>query len=374
MSTETPPSTNPPGNDGLLHLRFNSDPSVHRSAAPGIEVERVTHWFSEHASQFRPPFAFQALPGGHSNLTYLVTDADGATCVIRRGPLGHVLPTAHDMGREFRAIHALGPTRVPVPAAIGFCDDDTVTGAPFYVMGHVEGIVLHDVSAAAALPVALRAKTSESIFDVLGELHAVDIDEVGLQGHGKRDGYVERQLRRWYQQYTAMKTAEVPSVDIAFEKLITSLPTQQRAAIVHGDFRLGNCITDNTSGAIVAVLDWEISTLGDPMADLGYLVTTWVRTAGQVGNGNESAAPTLAEGFLDVEPLVARYAAASGLDVSDLPWYTAFNHWKGACIIQGVATRYRGGAKGAEGLDLSIFDRSVVERSEAALAMLESLS
>jgi aminoglycoside phosphotransferase (APT) family kinase protein len=351
VSTETPPSTNP----------------------PGIEVERVTQWFGQHAPQFRPPFAFQVLPGGHSNLTYLVTDADGATCVIRRGPLGHVLPTAHDMGREFRAIHALGQTPVPVPEAIGLCTDETVTGAPFYVMGHVEGVVLHDLASTAALPVELRATTSNSIFDVLGLLHAVDIASVGMDAHGKRDGYVERQLRRWYQQYTAMKTADVPSVDIAYEKLIASIPTQQRAAIVHGDFRLGNCITNTTTGHIAAVLDWEISTLGDPMADLGYLVTTWVRTSTQVGNGNESVAPTLAEGFLDVAPLVERYAASSGLDVSDLPWYTAFNHWKGACIIQGVATRYRGGAKGAEGLDLSAFDRSVVDRSAAALAMLESL-
>ena len=352
MSVDTAPSSNP----------------------PGIEVDAVTRWFTQHAPQFQPPFTFDALPGGHSNLTYRVTDAAGATCVFRRGPLGHVLPTAHDMGREFRAIHALGPTRVPVPHAIGLCDDISVTGAPFYVMGHVEGVVLHDVASTAALPVALRRVTSESIFDVLGELHAVDIDEVGLDSHGKRTGYVERQLRRWYQQYTAMKSTEVPSVDQAYEKLIASIPTQQRSAVVHGDFRLGNCITNITTGKIAAVLDWEISTLGDPMADLGYLVTTWVRTPGQVGNGNETAAPTLADGFSDIEPLVARYAASSGLDISDLPWYTAFNHWKGACIIQGVVTRYRGGAKGAEGLDLSIFDQSVVDRSGAALQMLNSLS
>jgi aminoglycoside phosphotransferase (APT) family kinase protein len=361
---------------GLHDRRVSSTPASNDSPVtdpPGVDVDSVTRWFADNAPQFRPPFSFHALPGGHSNLTYRVTDSEGKQCVLRRGPLGHVLPTAHDMGREFRAIHALGPTPVPVPEAIGFCDDVSVTGAPFYVMGHVAGVVLHDLASTASLPVALRATTSESIFDVLGELHAVDIDAVGLDAHGKRDGYVERQLRRWYQQYTAMKTTEVPSVDAAYEKLINSLPTQQRAAVVHGDFRLGNCITDTTTGKIAAVLDWEISTLGDPMADLGYLVTTWVRNSGQVGNGNEAAAPTLADGFLEIEPLVARYAAASGLDVSDLPWYTAFNHWKGACIIQGVVTRYRGGAKGAEGLDLSVFDRSVVDRSAAALAMLETL-
>jgi aminoglycoside phosphotransferase (APT) family kinase protein len=340
----------------------------------GIDVPNVTKWFAVNAPQFAAPFGFTALAGGHSNLTYLVTDANGKTCVLRRGPLGHVLPTAHDMGREFRAIKSLGGTAVPVPEAIGLCTDESVIGTTFYVMGHVEGVVLHDLAATAALPQALRATTSESIFDVLGELHAVDIDTVGMDAHGKREGYVERQLKRWYQQFTAMKTNDVPTVDAAYEKLIASIPRQQRAAIVHGDFRLGNCITNTTTGKIVAVLDWEISTLGDPMADLGYLITTWVRRQGEIGNGDESAAPTLAEGFLDTQPLVDRYAAASGLDVSDLPWYTAFNHWKGACIIQGVVTRYRAGAKGDTELDLTVFDRIVVDRSTAALEALDALS
>jgi aminoglycoside phosphotransferase (APT) family kinase protein len=348
------------------------DPSA-LGVVPGIDIERVTDWFATNAPQFVSPFTFEALVGGHSNLTYRVTDANGQKCVLRRGPLGHVLPTAHDMGREFRAIHALGPTPVPVPHAIGLCTDATVTGAPFYVMAHVDGVVLHDLKATDHVAPHLRSATSHSIFDVLGQLHAVDIDAVGMDAHGKRDGYVERQLKRWYQQFTAMKDREVPTVDEAYNKLIASIPTQQRAAIVHGDFRLGNCITDPVSGQIVAVLDWEISTLGDPMADLGYLVTTWVRKSGEVGNGDESAAPTLAEGFLDVEPLVARYAATSGLDVSDLPWYTAFNHWKGACIIQGVVTRYRGGATGATDLDLSVFDKIVVDRSTHALAALNAL-
>ncbi len=339
----------------------------------GFNVANLTVWLSEHHPTFRPPFTFTQLTGGHSNLTYRMTSTDGQSAVVRRGPLGHVLATAHDMGREFRAIQALGPTPVPVPEAIGFCDDESVIGAPFYVMGDVHGVVLHDLAATAALPEALRGETSESIFDTLGELHALDIDSIGLDAHGKREGYVERQLRRWYQQFTAMKVSEVPTVDAAYEKLIKSVPTQQRSTVVHGDFRLGNCITNTTNGKIAAVLDWEISTLGDPMADLGYLATTWVRTLGQVGNGDESAPPTMADGFLDIEPLVERYARKSGLDISQLPWYEAFNHWKGACIIQGVVTRYRGGAKGDTDLDLTVFDRIVVDRSTAALAALEAL-
>jgi aminoglycoside phosphotransferase (APT) family kinase protein len=347
----------------------DTEPNTSQDPA-GVNLANVTTWFAENAAQFVAPFSFTPLTGGHSNLTYLVTDASGLTCVFRRGPLGHVLATAHDMGREFRAIKSLGNTRVPVPQAIGMCTDDSVTGAPFYVMGHVGGVVLHDLASTDALPQSLRPVTSESIFDVLGELHAVDIDAVGMDAHGKREGYVERQLKRWYQQFTAMKDREVPSVDAAYEKLIASIPRQQRATIVHGDFRLGNCITDTTTGKIVAVLDWEISTLGDPMADLGYLATTWVREQNQVGNGDESAAPTLADGFLDIAPLIDRYATSSGLDVSDLPWYTAFNHWKGACIIQGVVTRYRAGAKEAAGQNLEVFDRIVVDRSQAALDAL----
>ncbi len=358
----------------IMSVTSSTSPDSSASATPpGIDVDPVTKWFATNAPQFTAPFTFHPLPGGHSNLTYRVVDATGQQCVLRRGPLGHVLPTAHDMGREFRAIHALGPTPVPVPIAIGLCTDDSVTGAPFYVMEHVDGVVLHDLKATQAIPQELRATTSESMFDVLGQLHAVDIDSIGMDAHGKRDGYVERQLKRWYQQFTAMKDRDVPTVDEAYNKLISSIPTQQRAAIVHGDFRLGNCITDPATGLIVAVLDWEISTLGDPMADLGYLVTTWVRNTTDIGNGDESAAPTLADGFLDVEPLVARYTATSGLDISDLPWYTAFNHWKGACIIQGVVTRYRGGAKGSTDLDLGVFDKIVVDRSTAALAALNEL-
>jgi aminoglycoside phosphotransferase (APT) family kinase protein len=355
----------------IMGVTLPSDPETY--APPGIDIDRVTGWFGANAPRFTAPFTFTPLAGGHSNLTYRVTDAAGQQCVLRRGPLGHVLPTAHDMGREFRAIAALGPTPVPVPGAIGLCTDEAVTGAPFYVMEHVEGVVLHDLKAATLIPQQLRSTTSESIFDVLGQLHAVDIDAVGMDAHGKREGYVERQLKRWYQQFTAMKDREVPTVDEAYNKLMARIPTQQRAAIVHGDFRLGNCITDPKTGCIVAVLDWEISTLGDPMADLGYLVTTWVRHDGDIGNGDQSTAPTMAEGFLDVEPLVARYAATSGLDVSDLGWYTAFNHWKGACIIQGVVTRYRGGATGSTELDLNVFDKIVVDRSTAALQALNAL-
>jgi aminoglycoside phosphotransferase (APT) family kinase protein len=345
----------------------------HPQLPAGVDVAKVSAWFAQHIPQVSLPLTFHQLPGGHSNLTYRVTGGNGKTAVLRRGPLGHVLPTAHDMGREFRAISALGPTAVPVPEALGFCEDESVIGAKFYVMGNVEGVVMHDFAATAAFSPQLLRVTSESMFDVLGELHAVDIAAVGMDAHGKRDGYVERQLKRWYQQFTAMKDREVPTVDAAYNKLIASIPTQQRAAIVHGDYRLGNTITDTTTGKVAAVLDWEISTLGDPMADLGYLVTTWVRKEGQVGNGDESAAPTMAEGFLDVDPLVARYAATSGLDVSDLPWYAAFNHWKGACIIQGVVTRYRGGATGDTSLDLNVFDRIVVDRSTAALEALNAL-
>jgi aminoglycoside phosphotransferase (APT) family kinase protein len=341
----------------------------------GVDVPKVTRWFAEHLPQFTAPFHWTLLAGGHSNLTYRVTDADGATVVLRRPPLGHVLASAHDMSREYRAIAALGPVGIPVPPALGLCTDLDVNGAPFYVMGLVPGVVLHTLDICLKeLPEHLRRTTGESMFDVLADLHAVDVDAVGLDVHGPKEGYCQRQINRWYKQYTAMKYREIPDVDACFERLSAKIPVQQRVSVAHGDYRLGNCITSPVDGTIKAILDWEISTLGDPIADLGYLVSTWARTKGEPGNGDVSVSPTMAPGFPDVDELVARYAARSGLDVSELPWYVAFNAWKGACIVQGVVARYRGGALGdTTHVDLEGFDRSVVDRSRYAMEILDTI-
>jgi aminoglycoside phosphotransferase (APT) family kinase protein len=231
--------------------------------AEGIEAEAVTAWFAEHVPGARPPLDFELIAGGRSNLTYSVTDAEGARWVLRRPPLGHVLATAHDMGREHRIISALADTDVPVPPAIGLSPDDSVNGAPFYVMGYVDGPIVRNAEAARRLPPEQRARAAVSIVDTLAAIHAVDVDAVGLGDLGRREGYIERQLKRWQGQWEQSKTRELPAIDAVHDRLATAVPEQGPAAIVHGDYRLDNCILDG-DGNIGAVLDWELCTLGDP--------------------------------------------------------------------------------------------------------------
>ena len=240
----------------------------------GIHAEEVTAWFAEHVAEARPPLGFDLIAGGRSNLTYSVTDRTGARWVLRRPPLGHVLATAHDMGREHRIIAALADTAVPVPPVIGLSPDDSVNGAPFYVMAFVDGPILRNREAALTLPIEARARAADSIVDVLAEIHAVDVDAVGLGELGRRDGYIERQLKRWQGQWEKTKTRELPVIDAVHDRLAASVPEQGPATIVHGDYRLDNCILDD-DGRIQAVLDWELCTLGDPLADVGQLCMYW---------------------------------------------------------------------------------------------------
>ncbi|MCU1502796.1 MAG: hypothetical protein JWM12_2150, partial [Ilumatobacteraceae bacterium] len=250
----------------------------------------------------------------------------------------------HDMGREHRLIHALQGSAVPVAPALGFCDDPGVIGAPFYVMGFVDGHVLHDPQEAeAALSPAARRTASESIVDTMAAIHAVDLDAVGLADLGKHEGYIARQLKRWYGQWNAQKTRELPAVDEVHDVLAARIPEQGPATIVHGDYRLDNCMVGD-DGRIVAVLDWEICTLGDPMADVGLLQVYWTGPGDDASAWTASA--TTAPGFLDRGDIAARYAQVSGRDLSELPFYTAFACWKLACIMEGVYARYVGGALG----------------------------
>jgi len=314
----------------------------------GIDADGVTGWFTDHAPEVDPPLHFDLIAGGHSNLTYRVTDQSDRRWVLRRPPLGHVLATAHDMGREHRIIAALGPTDVPVPPVVGLCTDDTVNGAPFYVMGFVDGTVVRTQADAEQLSIEQRRRASESIVDVMAAIHAVDVEAVGLDDLGRHDGYLERQLKRWYRQYQGSielaPDAGHATVDRVHEALAANIPPQQAVAIVHGDYRLDNCML-GADGSVAAVLDWEICTLGDPLADLGLLWVYWADADGPVAL--PQAVPTTLPGFLDKADVVDRYAAASGLDVSGLDYYIAFGFWKLTCIIAGVYARYAAGAMGA---------------------------
>lgn len=308
----------------------------------GIEYDRVSAWLTEHVEGAVPPFDFALITGGRSNLTFAVTDGAGNRYVLRRPPTGHVLATAHDMEREHRIVSAVGQTDVPVPRTLGLCTDESVNGAPFYVMEFVDGVVLDSPEGAVALPERLRSAASEHLIDVLADLHAVDIDAIGLGDLARRDGYIERQLKRWSGQWAKSKTRDVPVVDDVAARLAANVPDQQGVSIAHGDYRFGNCLVDPENGRVTAVLDWELCTLGDPLADLGYLGVYWVKPDGE-GRHND---PTSASGFPSYESIVERYAAKTGRDVSNIDYYVAFSHWRLGVISEGVYARYVNGAMG----------------------------
>ena len=340
----------------------------------GIDREAVTGWMSAAVAGSEPPFTFELIAGGRSNLTYRVTDGAGHAFALRRPPVSHVLPTAHDMKREYTVISALGGTGVPVPRTLGLCTDDTVNGAPFYVMSFVEGHIVRDERAAGQLSEAARSRAGESLIDTLAKLHAVDIDQVGLGDFARRDGYIERQLKRWHGQFTQSTVDGRPGpavVDRVHQLLAARIPEQQGVVIVHGDYRLDNTVLDD-DGNVAAILDWEICTLGDPLADLGLLLVYWT----EPGDGDPAlvgVAPTAVPGFSTRADLMARYARLTGRDVSEIAYYRAFGFWKLACILQGVHARYAGGAAAGDRSGADQFAATVGRLGERALAEVESL-
>ncbi len=348
------------------------DPSSTSSEVPGIAVASVTTWIETHVTGATGPFVFDPIAGGHSNLTYRVTGADGARFVLRRPPLGHRLASAHDMSREHKIIHGLQQSNVPVAPALGYCDDESVNDAPFYVMGFVDGHVLRDrASTEAVLSPTARRHASESLVDTMAAIHAVDLDAVGLADLGKHEGYIARQLKRWYGQWNAQKTRELTAVDRVHDELLRRIPEQGPATIVHGDYRLDNCMVGD-DGTVVAVLDWEICTLGDPLADVGLLQVYWTGPNDVASAWTGSA--TTADGFMDRAELAARYAEVSGRDLSHLPFYTSFAYWKLACILEGVYARYLGGALGQrDPAELEPFKLQVDGAAAMALSTLESI-
>ena len=337
------------------------------SEIEGIEPESVSAWFEANIPGATPPLTFELIAGGRSNLTFKVTDQAGHAYVLRRPPTSHVLPTAHDMGREHRIISALADTPVPVAPALGYCDDESVNGRPFYVMGYVDGHVLRDApSAEKLLTEEARRTAGESLADVLAAIHAVDVDRVGLGDLARREGYIERQLKRWYGQYRQSQEQTgrtVPLVDEMHDFLSTHVPDQGPATIVHGDYRLDNTIVDD-AGRVRAVLDWEICTLGDPLADVGLLMVYWAEPGDE--QSALGSAPTTVPGFIGRDDIRKRYADASGRDVSMLDFYVAFGYWKLACILEGVYARYAGGAMGGDRSGFEVFAEQVGRLADAA--------
>jgi aminoglycoside phosphotransferase (APT) family kinase protein len=314
----------------------------------GIDVRRVTAWLDRNVEDVHGPYAFDLITGGRSNLTFRVTDSSGQRFVLRRPPIGEVLASAHDMVREHRIISAIGATTVPVPRTLGVCSDPEVNGAPFYVMSHVDGVVLDSPQRAAAMTPDQRRRASEHLIDVLADLHAVDVDAVGLGDLAKRDGYVERQVRRWSMQWEKSKTRELPAIDEVGRRLASDLPTQVGVSIAHGDYRFGNCMVDPDLAQVTGVLDWELCTLGDPLADVGYLGVYWSDPGTEPSRPND---PSGIAGFPTYRDLLDRYAQRTGRDLSNIGYYVAFSSWRLAVISEGVYARFLHGAMGDQAID-----------------------
>ena len=319
--------------------------TTHSNATTGIADKAVSRWLLDHVDGLAAPLTYELIAGGRSNLTFSVTDDRGRRVVLRRPPLSHVLATAHDVGREFRIISALAPTPVPVATPYGYCDDLEVNGAPFYVMDFVEGSIVKDEAGAAPLDEAARRHATEDVVDTLAAIHAIDPDDVGLGELGRKDGYVERQLKRWRTQVSAVDDRPA-EIDVAHDRLAASIPAPQGVDIAHGDYRLDNCMTA-ADGSIAAVLDWELCTLGDGLADLGMLLISWTQPADTAFTPWPEAATKL-PGFGTRDDIAERYARVSGRDVSNVDFYRALAYWRLACISVGVTNRYAQGAMGEQ--------------------------
>ena len=338
----------------------------------GINLPHVTAWISER-TDITPPLRFKLIAGGRSNMTFTVTDAAGRRFVLRRPPLGKLLPSAHDMAREHRLMAALADSPVPVPSMVGLCQDPAVNERDFYVMHFLDGLVVRSVDIGRTLSEPVRSRMCHELIDTLCALHRVDIDAVGLGTLAKREGYIERQLKRWSEQWEQSKTRELPLIDQVRQALAAKLPTPSKPTIAHGDYRLSNCMM-NPLGPVVGVLDWELCTLGEPMADLGGLLGYWHDPSDPTQGGD--AETTGLPGFLTQDEMAGLYAEKMKANLATVDYYRAFAHWRLACIGQGVYARYLAGQQGSqdEKIDLSAYNDSIAHRIERAANRLGLVS
>ncbi|RYE02561.1 MAG: phosphotransferase family protein [Sphingomonadales bacterium] len=309
-----------------------------------LDEARLGEWLAANVAGFAGPFAIAKFPGGQSNPTYRIDAASGAY-VLRRKPFGPILPSAHAVEREHQLIAALHPTGFPVAKPYGLCEDSAVIGSPFYIMEMVEGRTFWDGSLPGMTPTE-RTAHYNAITDTLAALHSVDYAAVGLGEYGKPGNYFERQVARWSKQYRASQTDDLPEVEGLIEWLPRTVPEQTRTSIVHGDFRIDNMIFHAREPRVLAVLDWELSTLGDPLADFSYYLMSWVTEpegrSGVKGLTGDTGIPT-------IEQVVERYCAATGRDgVPDLNWYFAYNLFRLTGIVQGIKKRMIDGNASSE--------------------------
>jgi aminoglycoside phosphotransferase (APT) family kinase protein len=353
------------------------------SSPPGIpSPARLAGWLKDHVPGGPVELTdIQLIAGGRSNLTYRLTvsASDGTRpgegtrlLVLRRPPLGHVLPTAHDMSREFRVLSALASTNVPVAPLVAACTDNEVIGAPFYVMEYVPGVVLRTRNDTKDLTEAQAAELSRRLAEMLAAIHGVDVNHVGLGDLGRGAGYLRRQLDRWQRQWELSATREMPGYDELVQRLTAALPaeTQSQTTLVHGDYRLDNVlVTLDPEPRITAVVDWEMATLGDPLADLGLTLVYWTEAGeeswlgpadettgtreatGTRGTRGVATDATASPGFWTRAEFAAEYARLTGRDVSRIGYYVAFGYFKLAVVLEGIHARYQQGKTVGEGFE-----------------------
>ncbi|MFO7590546.1 MAG: phosphotransferase family protein [Acidimicrobiia bacterium] len=341
---------------------MSDDPAP--SVLPGLDIDAVTAWLRDHVDGVTGALTFSLVAAGGSNLTYRVQDSEGSAWALRRPPVAAVLATAHDMDREWRIITALARTEVPVPAAVARCEDAAITGAPFYVMEFVDGTILRTEADGRRLSPAQALTASDSLVDVQVALHALDVDDIGLGDLAKhRTGYVERQLRRWKTQVERAKVRDLPLLDDLHDRLARAVPEDSPGpSLVHGDYRFDNVVLDDTH-RVAAVLDWELCTIGDAVADACWSLLYWIDPGDRLPFLD--SAPTLAPAFPRRADAATRYAASSGRDLDALGWFTVFGYWKMACIVEGVYARR---LKGAQGGGAQRDPSSIADRADAFLA------
>lgn len=299
----------------------------------GVDAAAVARWLTDLGVEYSAPLRFQRIGLGQSNLTYRVSDGSDRSWVLRRPPLGHLLASAHDVVREARIVAALADTNVPVPRILGVTTDSDV---PLVLMEFVDGLVVDTMSVAEALPPQRRREIAEFMPSTLARIHAVDLEQTGLSDLASQKPYAQRQLKRWSAQWEQSKTRDLPALDDLTRRLIAAIPDQREISLVHGDFHLRNLITDRDTGAVVATLDWELSTLGDPIADMGTLLTYWPEPGETTG---ADFAPSTLQGFPSRAEMARLYLDETGRDPAALQYWHVLGLWKLAIIAEGVMRR-----------------------------------
>ena len=307
----------------------------------GIDGARLTPWLHERLPELEPPFRFTRVGEGQSNLTFRLDDATGHAAVLRRPPLGEILASAHDMEREHRILSGLASAGARVPRPLAVCDDPAVIGAPFYVMEHVDGLIVTKVETAERLQPEARATAARSLVQTLSDLQSVDLDAAGLGDFKRPESLAGRQLRRWTRQWHASKTAELAVIEEVAELLAARMPEERESVLVHGDYRLDNAVL-SPEGEVKAVLDWELCSVGDPLADVGLMIAYWTELGAVAGKeGALFRAPvTAVAGVPAGGELATEYARASGRDLAEVDYWVAFAYWKIAIIVEGVYRRW----------------------------------